>query len=372
MSLLLNSIAKTVGSTTSAASQIGAGVKTVSSTTGLSNLNSRGRSLVGSNKAATSVSSVINAKASGTTRPIIYPPDLHSRFGLTFDMGEYVPTQSVETASQRNSGGTTGNFGQQWRSQATIVLPMPPNIADTNDPVWKDFQADLWGGLGNIASNLFGEGGAEGKAADMLKSMGADLGTYGFMHVGAKQLPSLAAVIQNSIGTALNPFIVKSFSGVSFKQHTFNYRFAPRDAREAAIIKSIIRTFQIHSLPTIGSDYAFTLRYPSLFRVKFVHPQLNDALGMFKKFMILDGVSVNYMPNSVSLVKDDKTGEILPTVYNLSLQFAEIQIWTAEDYSGQSSGQNSGLSDLISVFDKSSDLQSLKSDLASNENNEGE
>ena len=66
--------------------------------------------------------------------------------------------------------------------------------------------------------------------------------------------------------TARNPHIANVFTGVNFRQHSFEYKLIAKNKKESDAIRDLIHNFKYHMAPDYrASDHVFT--YPSKFQI---------------------------------------------------------------------------------------------------------
>ena len=120
----------------------------------------------------------------------------------------------------------------------------------------------------------------------------------------------------------------------------YNYRFTPREPKEAKEIKNIIRFFKKQMAPKRSTSRIF-LKSPNVFKLKYQfkngdHPFLNNI-----KMCALNGFTVDYTPDgSYSTYNDDGgEGDGSMTSYNVGLSFMEMTPIYNEDFFRDSEGR---------------------------------
>lgn len=226
-------------------------------------------------------------------------------------------------------------------TQASIILPIPTTITDSNGISWGSgtlnaFERSALGGAtdamtGDIAQSL-GE----------LKTTGAEL--FGTAQAGKERILSglaakivqgfgsnvtAAQVLARKTGQVLNPNMELLFNAPTLRQFQFNFQFVPRNQKEGQEVKEIIRAIKIGSTPKLdGASEGVFIRTPDIFQMTYKkgsgdHPFLNSF-----KPMALTSMNVNYTGSGTYATYDDGT----PVAINMSLTMQELAPIYADDY----------------------------------------
>ena len=140
---------------------------------------------------------------------------------------------------------------------------------------------------------------------------------------------SLATGVEASLGAIYNPVLAATFKGVPLRGHSFNWKLIPRNAQESANLNEIVRKIR-HSmhpdLTGLQDSGGFILEYPNIVTPVLLMPD-NDQNIFYKP-----GLITNF---KVTHGKDQKaffgqTGN--PVVYDLQLDYTELDIITKEDF----------------------------------------
>lgn len=252
-------------------------------------------------------------------------------------------------------GGAVAGVNQT----GSIALPLPTNISDDLN---INVGANELGVTGAIMSDILtGTGGnalqqAVGAALEAGKGAGDIVnlisgGDYSGATNALSNQSSYAAyltkagvtsltsgfgdAISATSGTAVNPHATLVFDGVAMKEFNFQWNLSPADAQESNEIHNIIRTLKAKSLPryqSVGSGSSSLsrgiLEYPNTVNLYFVGIDPNKIFR-FKKSMIKQ-VSVDYSPNGNVMIKGNNGSS--HAFINLSISFAESEIWTADEF----------------------------------------
>ena len=220
-------------------------------------------------------------------------------------------------------------------SKGVVTLPMQPGIQESNSVNWGADNLNPLQILGaNVAMPLMsldldgalkaleeaGKQGAGDLTADLIKS-----------YFAGKAIGS--NLIGRGTGQAINNNVEVLFNGPELRTFTYQYRFTPREPREAKGIKQIIRFFKKQMAPKRSTSRIF-LKSPNVFKLKYTfkdgssHPFLNNI-----KMCALGGFTVNYTPDgSYSTYNDNGEGDGSMTSYDVGLTFKEMTPIYNDDY----------------------------------------
>ncbi len=237
-----------------------------------------------------------------------------------------------------------------------IALPIPTNLstgygaqyADTElGPLGGQVLSDVRGGS-SVLESLQANGIEALKqsglsiAASASKEIAAVLGAgaigklgLGAAGIGAATGAGAAGLAVGALGAkgiAVNPHLAVLFEGVSFRNHTFQYKFSPRDKSESNSLNAIIHAFKKAMHPTIDEGNKAFFRYPDEFDIRFP----NDNGFLFEiGTSVLKDFQLNYTPDGGSYFH--KNGA--PVSVSFSMTFTEIDILTQKEIGNQPGGR---------------------------------
>jgi hypothetical protein len=244
----------------------------------------------------------------------------------------------LKTGSEKNSN---------IKADYTIQLPIPANIGDTNQVNWGDdtlnplaaFAGKQIGSTLESGNILKGLSDAYANVSDTGKEVLTKGGGQSLIakYFQSKLVNSLGAnttpegLLSRASGSVLNPNLELLFGGVNLRSFSFDFDFAPRDARESGIVKEIIRIFKQSMSPKTGSSHAgagLFIEAPNVFLLKYKtgsqdHPYLNKF-----KPCALTNMGMNYTGSGSYATYADKT----PVHMKLSMSFTELNPIYNEDY----------------------------------------
>ena len=235
------------------------------------------------------------------------------------------------------------------RSLANIILPMPATIQDNNSADWQS------GTMNPIAASLANAASSAVLADNIAASIGQSIKNFGVNIAGAVSsgegqsaaaAGTAAAAMQAALGQGnINQIISRAtgqvfnenveilFNGVNMRP-AFNFTFdmVPRDSKESAEIKTIIRTLKKNMTPQKGTPGVdgggLFVKAPNVFKLEYMSGgKQHPFLHRFKP-CALTQMSVNYNGSAQYATYSDAT----PVHMQLTLQFQELSPIYAEDY----------------------------------------
>lgn len=239
------------------------------------------------------------------------------------------------------------------RSIVTIYLPIPSNLGTQYDQQYANegigmagvaaaqMGRDLRSGTG-IISSLVDAAGRITKD-DIRRSLayygtiaaedgvgaivgGLVSGIPGAI-VGAAATQALSGALAGA-GITRNPHMAVIYDGPSFRQHTFTYKFVPRNRGESETLQAIITKFKYHQAPgTADGEAGHFFDYPEQFDIDFHYPRFLFNVGP----SVLKSFEVNYHGEGAPYYFDlRETGDRAPVSVTLSLTFQETFVVTKD------------------------------------------
>jgi hypothetical protein len=220
---------------------------------------------------------------------------------------------------------------QQKRLKQAIAMHVPNQLSIRYSTEWQTedtfaFQAAAMASreIGkavtpeNILSMM---SGAESKS-----NVGGTIGNIA-TNIALSHTPGIAGALSASSGLAANPKKEQIFKNVNFREFTFDYKFSPRDSKEAKNVLEIIYLFKLHMHPEYKDKNGFLFIYPSEFDI-FYYQNGKENLNLHRHTScVLKDMNVNYTPNGVYNTFPDG----MPTQIDITLSFMELAILTKEN-----------------------------------------
>jgi len=239
------------------------------------------------------------------------------------------------------------------KRRGVVSLPIQPGISESNSVDWGDDQlsplqiagAQIAGQALDAGANAFSGQGFDisGLINSVAGTGAAALGALDENLIKAyfAQQAIGANIIGRSTGLTINNNLEVLFNGPQLRTFNYNYRFTPREPKEADKIKQIIRFFKKSMAPKRSTSRIF-LKSPDVFKLKYTfkngdsHPFLNNI-----KICALNGFTVDYTPDgSYSTYDDDGgRGDGSMTSYQVGLSFKEITPIYNDDFWNDDEGK---------------------------------
>jgi len=286
-----------------------------------------------------------------TTGPYIYPLQSGSKFKLGIEILKYQKFDPFDKA--------------KMKINANIFLPIPENLVEKYQTKISDIELQGYGALATQSvkdiQNEFGNTKLTGGLMDQIGQVGGGLKNVGnqllgrintagaskdvanFLAIQAAKTGGFEGVAEAGLGVAVNPNVAAVFKGVNLREHSFKWKFYPRNKEESNQIQKIIGLLRKSMLPEVTSGVSIIFNYPSVFKLN-IFPEDNPYLYKFKT-CFLESMEANYAPSGPSFHRNGAPAEI-----SLSLQFQEIVVFTGNDFDSEGTFIENGMS-LPSVSD---------------------
>ena len=238
---------------------------------------------------------------------------------------------------------------------ATVFLPMPNNVSDSNNVAWGDegfnnIAAALSAAAQNplVAGAMVGSSAALGTGATLAGMLAVAAGQGAIGAPLAQELSTMLTskaikgaglqvnpetILQRGAGIIPNNNMELLFNGPALRSFSFQYRMTARDQNEASVIRKIIRSFKQGMAPkklnsTSGAPSYF-LGSPNIFRLSYQNGGNGNILGVNSfKTCALQSFGCNYTPDGFWAAYDG--GQPVSVV--MQMQFAELEPIYDTDY----------------------------------------
>ena len=258
---------------------------------------------------------------------------------MMISMYEYV-------AGGFGSGSTTSKGGYKRTQKPTdrikdrlggVILPIPPGLTDGNTVGWGEhkmnaIQMGLAGGAlktmnsGEPFDTVAKEVGGAITAAQKNPAAKEMAQTYLLSQVGALGATQDQLMARTS-GKILNPNLELLFAGPALRSFQYSFRLTARTAKEAVVIRKIIRFFkQGMAAKTGGGTY---LQTPNVFHCQFFNGsgKEHEYIGKLK-MAACTSFNVNYVPDGSYMTLPNSA----MTAYEIGMGFQELDPVLDEDY----------------------------------------
>jgi len=296
----------------------------------------------------------VNSDANGQSnsrRSINLRYPLNESFAVKYDYMQVTAYKHEANTFASNTAGT-GFADADERigvSLGKVFLPMQPEgLADGNGVDWQNGEAGALGVaafnaardgvaaaaqkegniIGNVAKATMDRGIKEGEAL----LSGSGISNNDIASFFASRAVGNNSLFTRATGKVMNPNLELLFSGPRLRQFNYNFRFTPREEREAREVRRIIKFFKKNMAPQRVNSKLF-LKTPNVFKLKYIfkggrqHPFLNKI-----KMCALTQFNVTYAPDGSYMTYDDGS----MTAYNVSMSFGELNPIYENDYDDDS------------------------------------
>ena len=300
-----------------------------------------------------------------------YPMDMsdqQDRFSIT--CYSYQAPYATATASENVGSAYGAQRSSPYRKKlgAGLMLPMPNNMVDGNARKWEEdninnqaldaVRASMSNGVSQMIAGKLGLGGFNAFLKNTMSTLRSSTQQSGRQELFANEISQLVGdmgydvsadtILSRTAGVIANANTELLFAGVSLRSFEFNWMMSPRDIREAAQVRMIIRALKQWSAPrklkklVSGKDGAdargtgqaggptYFLGTPNIFRLRYLTAGNKDILGVNKfKPCALTDINLNYTPEGMWMAYQG--GQ--PVSVQMSLKFNELEPIYNTDYS---------------------------------------
>lgn len=261
---------------------------------------------------------------------------------------QYKPSGGFETAGSLKVLEGSAVAASSGTRLATIILPMPQQLADYQAAGWAENDTDALSLAGfEAASGLIKNSAKLTEPMQAIKNAGNTLGNLGGRVTGSggaliKQFQNrmaaqavnalggnidTQAILARTQGQIVNPNKEALFNGPVLRSFEYSFNLVPRSPEESVACKKIIRTLKTQMSSSKGSSGVF-LTSPNVWEIKFMKGSQPHPFLKRHKICALQQCNVNYTAGGVYSTYDDAT----PTHMALQLSFQELNPIYREDY----------------------------------------
>lgn len=268
----------------------------------------------------------------------VFPADIErNKIYFMINIREYKPVTNLAAAfSEKGSSVTAGEI---TINKAYYILPVPQQgLNEVFNLNYRNLDMQATGGVaetiqqftkGDFTKGLEGVGGA----AEFLFKKAAESGSSALLGLFGSRPDQAEGILELATGIADNPNLALLFKGVELRNHTFSWKFMPRNKQESDMIKDLTRSLVASALPTtpvLSKSNNFLLGYPDVAYFKIWGPT-KDLITINKNGSFITNVKLSYSDGEVAFFKD--TYE--PAEVTLTIALTERNIITRKDYEGK-------------------------------------
>ena len=226
----------------------------------------------------------------------------------------------------------------------TIWFPCPAGITINDQASYNTIDLGALGGALNAAIEAAKAGdGIKGALSNAGKSLvnqvkAARAGEIAA--IAAMALPGYGDKLQFKAKTILNPNTNTTFTGNTVRSFNFSFKMIARSEAEAKEIQRIHKTFRKYTYAdSNGNQQNLTLRYPPVWRIRFLDGQKNENKYIPKIYSCyLQGVTSTFNSTSPTFHTDGSPLEV-----DVNISFQETRALTRFDIENMSQDENRGI-----------------------------
>lgn len=201
----------------------------------------------------------------------------------------------------------------------SIILPIPPELSNTDSLNYEEFSAPL-------LQSVYAYGSADSleAAASAMGSVGAIVGAAALSKFGGGNLINQVAALK---GASINPRNTNIFKNPTAREHRYTFKMIAKSENESIYIRQIVNKFRYHAYPdTAFADEAIYLS-PDLFIISFkvgnASPDDEDSYLFHPLPSALVALSVSYNGTSSPIFFRDSNA---PVEVTMQLVFREMEL----------------------------------------------
>lgn len=239
------------------------------------------------------------------------------------------PSPSEPNRISNDASGDMITKNKDNKSRKDIYLYMPENITETYAHDWENVE------LGSLARIIdLADMSLSGRGSDAWSQLKEQLKRMGTGAIEGVTALNATQIRERNTGIILNPNIEMLYKGTQIKQHSFQFKFIPKNKQEATAAKQIVEMFKYYSAPSFPSNAGtgVVLEYPDIFEIEFLYGGKEANLTNDDSWMYhiapcaLSNVEVNY--TGAGQFASHHDGSVVQI--DLSLQFTELTIQTKQ------------------------------------------
>ena len=245
---------------------------------------------------------------------------------IKFTIRDFKPRQWDKTQPGVLKERDRSNAALDKINLGSVILPMPGGLKDTNQSKWGSAEMNPIQAVGaQLAMAAFNSTDAAG---GILKNLAKDMGSSDMTQVAQQGIAGAITGVKGQLlqrqGTLINPNVELLFEKPQLRKFNFVFNLSPRNAKEAQIVKQIIRTFKQSSAPR-RTVKGYFLRTPLIYQLEYINNAYN--LNRFKE-CALTSFTTEYTPNNTYSTFRDGT----MTQYRITMDFEELDPIFNDDY----------------------------------------
>ena len=245
--------------------------------------------------------------------------------------------KQLRKQSRTRRTGLAAQFNPTTRITDSVAIYLPANVQDNYGVTYTAAETGLLGALaagGFAAGSSWAANDFEGVARAILRG-GTNVIEELLMKAGMAVAETLTGAeggyeLANKVfQRAANPYMEVLFQSLPLRTFTYNFTFAPRNAKEQDQVRDIIKIFRFHMAPELrgAQNRFFTL--PSEFDIHYMYHdgETTKENDFYHKIAtcVLTNCNTDYTPGGVHSHADGS-----PVKITMALTFTETEMITKE------------------------------------------
>lgn len=290
--------------------------------------------------------------AKNSTNKLLQNPDKFTVFTFPTDIGKYFIKFSFKSYKRDIALVTV-----KEDPTLVVVLPIPTSLNDNFSVSYNDAKlgsitgALVEGAIRGAQQAAAGGGGVvkqvAGAAVGAIKEGYDQFIPMGYSAVRQKITnETLGANIDKATGIVPNPHLAAIFQDIGLREHSFTFRFSPKNQNESKILKELIRNIKIRMLPGTNngdSQTGMIFTFPDIVDISF-GPE--DEIPYKFQTCVMTSFGANYAPNGTPAFFKDGS----PTDIELSMSFKEVRVLTRESFMNQTKDSKTAVQTSASTY----------------------
>lgn len=223
--------------------------------------------------------------------------------------------------------------GKNRTSIATIVLPIPGGIQDSNSVNWSSGSLNpVEQAIGSIAQTALQGGNVNSEVQSQAQNALQEKTALrqGIISKVTEGVLGNNNIMQRQFGSIINPNLELLFNTPELRTFSFSFKLSPRSSSEAVRVKKIIRNFK-QAMSVKRSSSSFLLQSPHTFAISYIFKnQSHPYLNRFKECALIS-CNVNYTPEGNYMAFDNSEHPSMVS-YQLDLTFQELEPLYDDEY----------------------------------------
>ena len=208
-----------------------------------------------------------------------------------------------------------------------ISIYTPKNISVSHKANYADEDLSAIGSsIANVMETYSSATDSKG-IINKLSSVGEGVGQQiQKLVAGAGRLTGTGGLQQRIFGSVVNQSLAEViFTGLDFRQFSFDFSFMPSNADEAQTVDDIINMFTYYMLPRRKGNNALTYEIPAEFNLKYMYRGKENKYIHPALTLVLENVDIKYGGEKFATFRGNQFGA-QPVKTDVTLTFREVEV----------------------------------------------